>query len=159
MIRGIHHVAIHTAHFDRLLAFYREAFGFEPSGEEFRWADSPFVDSIIGVEGSAARTVMLRAGNVYVEVFEYFSPPAGTGGPLRPHDRGYTHFAVDVTDIDADYERLSAAGMVFTRTVPDENGGVRSLYGKDPDGNIIEIQQLAPGHVSHFEHLPLVVRG
>jgi len=146
MIRGIHHMALHTPNLDRMADFYARAFGFTPACKPYGWADSPFVDSIIGVPGSAARTIMLRAGNVYLELFEYSAPPPRGGAPLRPNDHGYTHFAVDTDDIEADYARLRAAGMIFTRDVPDDMGGIRAVYGKDPDGNVIELQQLTPDH-------------
>ncbi len=146
MIRGIHHVAIHTADLDRLEAFYREAFGFRPVAEQFSWAGQPQFDDVIGVPGSAARTVMLRAGNCHVEIFEYASPPAKEGAPLRPHDHGYTHFCVDVTDIETEFDRLKAAGMRFANERFGDFGEIKAIYGYDPDGNIIEIQEVAPGH-------------
>jgi glyoxylase I family protein len=156
MIRGIHHFAVNTANFEVMIDFYRRAFGFEQVGTSFSWTNNEFVDSVIGVTGSAARTVMLKAGNVYLEVFEYSAPPPREGEPLRPHDRGYTHFALDVTDIEADQTRLVEAGMTFMRTVPDGLGGIRAVYGKDPDGNIVEIQQLREGHEFQLGALPLV---
>lgn len=156
MIRGVHHIGVNTANFDAMIDFYRRAFGFEPVGEEFSWKDNAFIDSVIGVPGSAARTATLRAGNIYLELFEYTAPPAREGQPLRPHDRGYTHFALDVTDIEADQKRLLEAGMTFARIVPDGLGGIRAVYGKDPDGNIIEIQQLRAGHDFQLDALPLV---
>lgn len=154
-IRGIHHVAIHTANFDAMVEFYGRAFGFTPAGDEVRWRDDPFIDKLIDVSGSAARTVMLRAGNVFLEVFEYAAPPARDVGPARPHDRGYTHFAVDSDDAKADYERLIAAGMTFAHVVG-EMGSISAVYGKDPDGNIIELQQIARGHAYDLESLPAV---
>ena len=50
---------------------------------------------------------MLRAGNAYIEMFEYSVPgrQAGRAGPAVC-DHGYTHFCLDVRDIDAEYERL-----------------------------------------------------
>lgn len=152
MIRGIHHVALNTGNFDAMLDFYSRAFGFEPVGEQFSWRDSSFVDSVVGVEGSAARTVMLKAANIYLELFEYFAPE-GRDAPQRPFDRGYTHFCVDTDDIEADYDRLVAAGMRFPRAVPDESGGIRAIYGNDPDGNVIELQQLTETHVFALERL------
>ena len=34
MIRGIHHVGVHVRDLDRMIRFYREAFGFELVGDE-----------------------------------------------------------------------------------------------------------------------------
>ena len=146
MIVGIHHVAMHTANFDRLIDFYDRAFGFKPVAEPMSWANEPDIDATIGVPGSAARAVMLKAGTCYLEVFEYSSPPAREGQPLRPNDHGYTHFCVDVTDIRAEYERLKQEGMTFAKDSPLDMGDIKAVYGKDPDGNIIEIQEVVPEH-------------
>lgn len=146
MIVGIHHVAMHTANMDRLVDFYERAFGFKPVTEPMSWSNEPEIDAAIGVPGSAARQVMLKAGTCFIEVFEYSSPPARDAEPLRPNDRGYTHFCVDVTDIHAEYERLKAEGMTFAKDSPLEMGDLKAVYGKDPDGNVIEIQEVTPGH-------------
>jgi catechol 2,3-dioxygenase-like lactoylglutathione lyase family enzyme len=153
MIRGIHHIAIHTANFDKMMRFYSEAFGFEPSGPEQRWKDSPMIDSIIGVKGSAARVCMLKAGTCFLEMFEYFVPESRDAPPLRPHDRGYTHFCVDVTDIGAEYKRLQALGMRFVNPSPVDVGDIKTVYGMDFDGNLIEIQEVAPKNPVALEQL------
>ncbi|QIQ86108.1 VOC family protein [Erythrobacter sp.] len=145
-IRGIHHVAVSTHDLDRLVRFYEEALGFTPVSEQFAWSDSPEIDSIIGVEGSAARTVMLKAGNAYLEIFEFSSPASASTTPKAPNDRGYTHFAVDSDDIAADFARLQAAGMRFVRSEYGDMGEIKAIYGSDPDGNVIELQQVAPAH-------------
>jgi catechol 2,3-dioxygenase-like lactoylglutathione lyase family enzyme len=149
MIRGIHHVAIHTPDIERLTAWYRDVVGFEIVEEtRFAWADSPEIDEIVGLSGSAAKGVMMRAANAYIEFFEYQKPGPSNTGRLQPYDHGYTHIALDVTDIDAEYARLKANGMTFHTPPPAgvEGGRIRSIYGKDPDGNILELQELAPDH-------------
>jgi len=143
MIRGIHHVAVHVRDLERMIAFYHEAFGFEVVGEQFSWKDAAIVDQLIDVPGSAARGVMLRAGTCYIEMFQFDLPAPGHATPLNPQDRGYTHFCVDVTDIEAEYERLKRAGMTFGHSAPIDMGHVKSIYGRDPEGHVIEIQQTA----------------
>ncbi len=148
MIRGIHHVAISTPDLDRLVAFYTDVVGFEPVMGT-AWADRPLVDRMIDTPGSAARQVMLRAGNAYLELFEYSAPTPVEARPGRtPADHGYTHLCLDVVDIDAEHTRLSANGMTFASTAPtvEEMGGgpgrLRAIYGRDPDGNIVELQEI-----------------
>jgi catechol 2,3-dioxygenase-like lactoylglutathione lyase family enzyme len=102
---------------------------------------------MIGLDGSAARQVMLKAGNAFLELFQYESPYGPTADPDRtPANHGYTHFCIDVTDIDAEHARLSANGMTFHSTAPtvDELGHarLRAIYGRDPDGNIVELQEI-----------------
>ena len=75
MINGIHHIALHTPRFEAMIRFYTEALGFGAVGDVFAWKDNPEIDAGIGVPNSAARTIMLHAGNCFVELFEYSSPP------------------------------------------------------------------------------------
>jgi len=37
--------------------------------------------------------------------------------------------------------RLSLAGMTFWTEVITESAGARLIYGRDPDGNVIELHQ------------------
>lgn len=146
MIRGIHHIGINCRDMDRMLRFYQDAFGFELVGEPFEWADSPQLDSVVDLPGSAARGAMLRSGTVYFELFQYSQPAATSAAPKRACDRGYTHFCIDTDDIDADLPRLIAAGMDFTGRDIVDMGHVKTLYGYDPEGNLIEVQQCMPGN-------------
>ena len=141
MIVGIHHIGINCRDMDRMILFYKEALGFEQWGECSEWHDSETFDRIINVSGSAARSALMRAGACCIELFEYSAPPPQTDGPLLPQDRGYTHFCVQVTDIEVEFERLKAAGMRFGGPGPVEIHGSKAIYGQDPEGNIIEILQ------------------
>jgi catechol 2,3-dioxygenase-like lactoylglutathione lyase family enzyme len=147
MIRGVHHVAIHTPDLERLVAFYRDVVGFEVvESSRTDWDDNPMIDQIIGMKGTAAKVVMMRAANVYIEFFEYQRPASRNADRLLPSDHGYTHICLDVDDAMAEYERLSKNGMTFHGPPIDVGGGaIVTIYGRDPDGNIIEIQQLAEG--------------
>lgn len=159
-INGINHVGIVTADLDRMIAFYRDALGFELRGGS-EWRDSELVDSIIGVPHSAARSVVLAAGNLYIELFEYLNPRTKVpSAPRQPYDGGYTHICIDVSDIDAVCTRLTAAGVRFNRQPPHgEMSGLKAIYGRDPDDNIVEIQEtLDNSYGISMVDLPLVKR-
>lgn len=154
MIRGIHHIGINCRDMERMTRFYCEAFGFEPIDKDgFAWADEPVMDHIVDVKGSAAKGRMLRAGQCYIEMFQYLEPAPRSDEPLRPFDRGYTHFCVDVTDIETDIAHLTACGMTFNNREFVDVGHVKTLYGYDPEGNVIEIQQCAPANGFTLEEL------
>ena len=144
MIRGIHHVAISTPDLDRIVAFYRDVLGAEQVYEGGWEKGSEIIDRIVGLEGSSCRQAMLKLHNAYLEFFEYRTPAPERKDPAYPaNNHGYTHFCIDVTDIDAEYERLKKAGVKFNIPPPEfEGGDIRATYGRDPDGNIIEIQQI-----------------
>lgn len=141
MIRGIHHVAVHVHDMERMIRFYKEAFGFEVVGEPFGWENNEFIDRIVSVKGSAAKGAMLRAGSCYMELFQYSAPKPNNTKGLNPYDKGYTHFCVDVTDIAYEFERLKSLGMTFPEPEPINVGHVITIYGRDPEGNLIEIQE------------------
>ncbi|HEY3657585.1 MAG TPA: VOC family protein [Steroidobacteraceae bacterium] len=147
MIRGIHHISLHTHNLERLASFYGAAFGFVPAAPQMRLDREPLVDRITGIPNSILRLQLFEAWNCFVEIIEWEAPAGREVGPLRPNDCGYTHFCVDVTDIDAEYKRLAAVGMSFLNDEPVTVGVIRTVYGRDPDGNIIEIQQVPDGHV------------
>lgn len=141
MIRGIHHVGIHVHDMERMIKFYSEAFGFELVGEPFSWANDEFIDRIVDVPGSAAKGCMLRAGTCYMELFEYSAPAPNSSEPKQPYDKGYTHMCIDVIGIEEEFKRLQTLGMTFPEPEPINVGHVKSIYGKDPEGNVIEIQE------------------
>ena len=154
MIRGVHHVAISTPNLERIVAFYRDIIGAEVVYEGGWARGSAVIDGIVGLKNSEAKQAMLRLGNTHLEFFEYVSP---AGSPKNPNygvnDHGYTHFALDVQDIDAEYERLLRGGMTFNCPPPNFPGSpIRATYGRDPDGNVIEIQEIRdPAHAFALE--------
>jgi len=154
LIRGVHHVSVHVNDLDRMIAVYCEAFGFTVVGERFAWSDTEELDQILDLPGTAARGAMLRASNCYLELFEFTSPQPVFAQPKRPNDKGYTHFCVDVTDIEVEYTRLKGLGMTFGHHAPIDMGHVKTVYGYDPEGNVIEIQQTAEGNEFALDRLP-----
>lgn len=153
MIRGIHHIGMNCRDLDRMVRFYQEAFGFEAVDDGFGWADEPMMDHIVDVPGSASKGVMMRAGQCYIEMFQYSAPPPHSDRPLKPNDRGYTHFCIDVTEMEKDIEHLRACGMTFNDRDFVDVGHVKTLYGYDPEGNVIEVQQTAPNNGFTLEEL------
>ena len=155
MIRGIHHIGMNCRDMDRMKKFYCEAFGFEPVDEDgFSWPKGEeTMDYIVDVKDSASRGVMLRAGTCYLELFEYSAPPARIAEPKRPNDPGYTHLSIDVTDIEADIAYLEKCGMTFGDRTFVDAGHVKTIYGYDPEGNVIEVQQCRPDNGFTLEEL------
>ena len=139
MIHGINHVAISTGDIVSLSAFYQETLGFE---EVFKlnWdVGDQILDNITGLNDSSAKIIMLKCGNACLELFEYQTPPPKPGDENRPVcDHGITHLCLQVTDIDSEYNRLKNAGMRF-HCPPQTVGDLRATYGRDPDGNVIEL--------------------
>ncbi|MFO7962332.1 MAG: VOC family protein [Desulfobacterales bacterium] len=149
MIRRIHHVAISTPDIERLSAFYRDALGFDVEMEMAEWrphtATGDRVDGVTGLKRSAGKVLMLRKGGMIIEFFEFRSPKPRIFSSRRVCDCGFTHICLVVDDLDSEFNRLKNAGMRFhTPPSKDSLGGLRAVYGRDPDGNVIELLEYLP---------------
>ena len=145
MIKAIHHVALVTRDLDRILAFYRDALGFKQvvsGGWSTKDETSPQYDRVVDLKGSSAIAVMVHAGNVMLEFFQYHSPEACSDDTVREANMpGWRHISFDVTNIDEIYEKMIRSGATFSNP-PQDLGFVKAVYGRDPDGNLIELQEL-----------------
>lgn len=140
MITAFHHVAIATHDLERFVDHYRRWFGFEAVADGGWEAHHEAVGIMVGLPGSAARYRMLRLGSFHLEVFQY-AEPVGERIERRMCDPGLTHLCLYVDDIDAEYARLRALGMTFH--CPPIGGAVtRATYGRDCDGNVVELLQI-----------------
>jgi catechol 2,3-dioxygenase-like lactoylglutathione lyase family enzyme len=140
MILGVHHLAVSTHDLPRFVDHYQRWFGFERCGEGGWETGNERIDRMVGLPGSAARYEMIRLGNLYIEVFEYASP---RGEAVRPRmcDHGIIHMCLYCDDVFAEYERLTALGMEFN-CPPGGSGATRATYGRDCDGNVVELLQI-----------------
>lgn len=149
MIRGLHHVGMATHDIERLLTFYTKLIGCTEV-IRFDWeAGYADGDRVVGLTGSAVKHAMMRAGNSYLEIFQFLSPLGKKAIPNRPvNDVGVSHFCFDVENVDEEYERLSSAGVRFHCPPVEMGGMVRTTYARDPDENVIELQQIIDPSVS-----------
>ncbi len=149
MILGIHHVAVGVPDFDKGLAFYRDTLGFEVVQTSDFKRDMPLADRAIGLPAVAARMAMLKAPNGFIELWQYTHPaPLDRRG--RPCDYGYAHFCLQVDGIQAEYDRLVAAGMEFVGP-PVDFGIASAIYGRDPFGNVIELYEIRDAGLAQLE--------
>ena len=139
MINGIHHIAISTGNLQRALEFYRDLMGFAVVRDGEWSKGTSKLNRIMSLQDSSAKMAMVDARNIVIEIFEFESPAPKPGDPDRPVcDHGYTHICLNTSDVEAEYERLTAAGMRF-HCPPQRLGTDKVTYGRDPDGNVIEL--------------------
>jgi catechol 2,3-dioxygenase-like lactoylglutathione lyase family enzyme len=146
MIVGLHHTAISTPDLERSVGFYRDLLGFAVEFE-FAWdeANANF-QRTHAVRESAGRVAMLAREGARLEIFEYRKPaPRPQRGAPGNADHGLCHFCIQVEDIDDEFARLKQAGMEF-QSEPVPQGNVKCCYGRDPDGNLIEL-------IEYFDHV------
>lgn len=137
MICDLIHVGLSVRSLSRSIAFYRDLFGMEVILDvPF---DGPRYEALMGLSGVRGRAALLQRKGLELELFEFDFPPPAPANPQRPVcDHGITHFCIGVTDLQSEYLRLKAAGVVF-HSEPVHTGRSGLVYGRDPDGNVFEL--------------------
>ncbi len=149
MIVGIHHVAIGVSDFDTALTFYTEALGFEIV-QQSEFNNDPMANKTIGLDAIQAKMAMLKGPNAFIELWQY-SNPAPEDMRSRACDLGYPHIALQVDDIQMEYERLKTYGMEFVGDVVHFGDSASAIYGRDPSGNIIELYEIKSDAIAQLE--------
>jgi catechol 2,3-dioxygenase-like lactoylglutathione lyase family enzyme len=151
-IQGVHHIGVSVPDIAKARAFYIDLLGGIEEVAPMQWRDNPFIDEIVGLKDSAAQQFMCRLGNTHLEVFEYSQPRSAPQAPDKGvHNFGYTHFALQVDDIQSVYRRLLDAGIrvhappAMEGISVSEDGskrGYASTYCRDGFGNVFEIMEI-----------------
>jgi glyoxylase I family protein len=124
VIKGLDHLALVTTNAERAAAFFKDLLGFKETGR---------------LETSHSGTIIfISLGDTQIELFGY-----GDVNASRGEDKavGFKHLALAVEDIDAEYERLKAAGVEFYMVPTTVESGLRIAFFRDPDGNAFELMQ------------------
>ncbi|HJP40564.1 MAG TPA: VOC family protein [Dehalococcoidia bacterium] len=136
-IQGVGHTSITVKDLERSVAFYKNL-GFEDRGTRLD-LKGEFIEILQAIPGANISAAALTLGSYALEIIAYNAPAGYDRNPLRTSDVGGFHICVTVDSADQEYERLRASGMEFKSEVLDYQGGIRVVYGWDPDGNTIEL--------------------
>jgi len=148
VITGFHHFELSTQDAERAIAFYRDAFGMQVVADR-EVEPGGFVEHVTGVRGARVRIVHMQGYGFNFELLQY-REPGGEGRAREPNHAGSAHLCFISDDLDAECERLRALGVKVRSTgerpiavVGGPNDGGKAVYLEDPDGNAVEIVQLA----------------
>jgi catechol 2,3-dioxygenase-like lactoylglutathione lyase family enzyme len=92
------------------------------------------------VTASAPGFAVLRRGDLRLLLN---APGAGGAGQGSPVPGGWNRFQLEVTDLDAEMERLDGQGVRFRSGIVEGRGG-RQVLAEDPSGNAVELFEPAP---------------
>jgi glyoxylase I family protein len=137
VITGIDHPGLSVHDLDRAIDFYCGIVGCElvAMGDFHGGAMS----RVMGLEGTAGRSALLRVGEGFLELFEFAHPlPAPNTPPRQVCDLGIAHFGLGVRDINSEYQRLIRAGVHF-RSEPITFATAKAAYAVDPEENAFEL--------------------
>ena len=124
------HVAFKVHDLDASLAFYQKL-GF------------PEMLRLLNEMGEPWFVYLRVTVELYLELF-----PRGVGDRVPPENNvGMTHLCLTSSDLDATEAHLRSVGIPLSRPRNPKRGvdGNRGMWIEDPDGNRIEIMEMAPG--------------
>jgi catechol 2,3-dioxygenase-like lactoylglutathione lyase family enzyme len=148
-IKGFRHVAVVVNDLDNMIRFYTQTLGFEVK-RRFNIESGDFRNGI-GIADARAKGAHLTVPNcnVEIELFQFETPLLNRSDlPLQPNHFGFRHMALIVDDLKETYLELrDKNGIHFLSEPivvkePEEVAGFQFVYFRDPEGNILELNQL-----------------
>jgi glyoxylase I family protein len=129
-LRGLHHVTAICRDLGRTVAFYRDTLGLAIVNDGYSHDDSDARHLWFGTDDGT-----------FVSFLHYPDLPDGVAGVGSTH-----HFALRVDsagELEAWRDYLRGRGCNCTEVL--DRGAFRSIYVRDPDGNIVEVATRGPG--------------
>lgn len=132
-INGVAHIGIRVHDLARSRSFY-ELLGFE---------------LVAGPVGPEPVAILHHPCEIEINLI-LNAPEASTPNILMDINvkhPGYTHVALSTPSVDEAKANLEEAGLVITEGPITFPGGSRSIFVRDPDGNVVEINESSPAGV------------
>ena len=137
MIKQLAHLCLKTSQLDRMTAFYRDTLG---ATVKFRYLNSV---------GQPIGCYFALGEKTFVEIFDHADAHrrSQSAKPLEPLEEPrdpwlmrFNHFCLQVEGLDRFVQQLESRGVTVTgrKTGNDHS---RQAWIKDPDGNLIELQE------------------
>jgi len=142
MLLGLHHTAISTPDIKQAIHFYCDILGGTQASDIQHWGPNDEIpDRMLQLDNSCGVFVHIKVGNAYLEIFQ-FKGPEPKSIDRRACDYGLPHLCFVVDDLDSDYQTWKKAGMIFHAEPAVFSDGSKFVYGRDFDGNIIELLEI-----------------
>jgi len=157
--KSMSHVALTVRDFDRSLHFYRDLLGFQVSQEGIEVEGNEYQQGTFEQPNRQFRFAILRYGKenagpygmgeeapIIALLAPLDTPPTGTG--IKVDQVGISHVGFWVNGLDAVYNELKSKGVTFVAPphtlAKTEAGTIRSAFVQDPDGIIIQLDEMVP---------------
>jgi lactoylglutathione lyase len=132
-INGVGHVAIKVTDLDRSLDYYINKLGF------------PEMLRLTKDDGTVWLVYLRITDEQYLEVF----PGAENDRAPGWNANGMNHMCLTVDNIDEVLARIEAAGLTLLLPLKTAIDGNRQAWLEDPDGNRIELMEMAPNSLQY----------
>lgn len=135
-----HHTAVCVEDFDRARAFFCDIVGMHLENEADH-RDEKELGIVVGHPGAKIRWAMLVHNHYRIELFRYYVPSGKTIN-INQADRGITHIAFEVRDVDEVYRRVAETDyQPYSYPQNLRGGATRPFYVRGPEGIVVEFIQ------------------
>jgi len=144
-IIGLNHIALSVKDLDRALDFYQKGSGFELLSREVVSGNAA-ADALFAHSGIEYEVAVLKAPNMLFELTEFKHNADVPLTQMPAQGPGMTHTCFQSPKHDSGYDKFIQAGAkrLSRGTTPVDLGGygVTYAYVYDPEGNMLELEQL-----------------
>ncbi len=144
---GINHIGLSVQDLDRMLHFYQTATNFKLLKRE-KVQHNVRADALYARKNISFEVAILQAPNMLLELTEFHQPPSHTTATMKmpPQGPGMTHTCFQTPSWISGYHKFRSIGadMLSRGDGPVDIGGygVTYAYAYDPEGNMLELEQL-----------------
>jgi len=145
-IIGFNHVGITVKDLDVMLAFYQSATRFDLLDRSMI-QNNKSVNQLYGQDSMVYERAILKGPNMLLELTQFENQQDRDLSKMPPEGPGMTHTCYQSPDTKSGYQSFKKAGieMLSRGDDPIDLGGygVTYAYGHDPEGNMVELEQMS----------------
>ena len=143
-IIGFNHIGLSVKDLDKMLQFYQQGTDYEMI-KRYRVNNKAASNKLYGMDSIVYERAILKGPNMLLELTEFEHNQDKIPKKMLPQGPGMTHTCYQSHPDRPTFDSFKKAGAnIFSRGgIPVDNGlGVTYTYAYDPEGNIVELEQM-----------------
>ena len=145
-IIGFNHIGLVVKDLDKMLDFYQQATNFELVKRE-KISGKEAAYKLFGQDSISYEIAILKSPNFWLELTQFDNQTDTIIEKMPPYGPGMTHTCYQTATVNSGYDKFVKAGveMLSRGDEPIDLGGygVTYAYAHDPEGNIMELEQMS----------------
>ncbi len=145
-IIGFNHIGISVIDLDKMVDFYQNATNFELIKRE-KISDNPIANTLFAQDSVSYEVAVFKSPNFLLELTQFDNQQDTSTAKMPPYGPGMTHTCFQTAEKYSGYRQFVKAGAdILSRgDEPVDLGGygVTYAYAYDPEGNMIELEQMS----------------
>jgi|TARA_Y100000031_G_C8057889_1_gene309222 catechol 2,3-dioxygenase-like lactoylglutathione lyase family enzyme len=140
-MKAIRHIGIVVSDIEKSICFYRDLIGFQITRQMEESGD--YIDNMLALRVVKVTTVKMKAPDGQMIELLKFHSHQREQKPRDIEDIGIAHIAIEVDDLNDEYNRLKDEGVLFNsppQLSPD--GYVKVIFCRAPEGTFIELVEV-----------------